>query len=268
MIKYMLHSDPQRAMLIEADGLASQIALCETDEQTKRAAVMYCLHSSIEDFPPKLISNRRRLLDCIDVEDHDNEEITHSTLFLFDDILIVAKRPNSSVGGKALAGLDTLEKSGGILPNLMSSRNQKKGSMIFKGYVNITDVSATLVGPSCSGMHLYFSTIPTFESPALDRWTKSFRSLHVVQPPRSPGLDPTVTTELRQGFLDALWEAQARARETNGRSIILGRPEETLEDKRGVTERARVYWNVYERRAYLGEPNKVSSTSRKESWFI
>jgi protein ECT2 len=132
--------------------------------------------------------------------------------------------------------------------------------MSFKGFVEITDVSATLAGPSCNGLHLYFSTMPTFDSSTLDRCSKSFRSLHVVQPPRIPGLDPIATTELRRRFLENLWEAQARIRGNHGRSIILGRPEEVMEDKKGVVERARVYWNVYERRAYLGEPCKVSLT--------
>jgi hypothetical protein len=51
MVKHMSPSDPQRAKLIEADEVASNIALCETDEQTKRATVMYSLERSIEGFP-------------------------------------------------------------------------------------------------------------------------------------------------------------------------------------------------------------------------
>jgi protein ECT2 len=125
MIKHMLPSDPQRTKLIEADAIANQIALCETDEQTRRAAVMYCLHSTIDGFPPKLISNRRHLLDSIDVEDHDNDEIAHASLFLFDDILIIAKRQNTGMSGKVLAGLDNLERSGGTLPNLLASRREE-----------------------------------------------------------------------------------------------------------------------------------------------
>jgi protein ECT2 len=43
--------DSQREKLIEADELASKIASCETDEQTKRAALMHCLERSVEGFP-------------------------------------------------------------------------------------------------------------------------------------------------------------------------------------------------------------------------
>ncbi len=41
MIKHMASNDPQRAKLIEADELASKIALAEPDEETKRAAIFY-----------------------------------------------------------------------------------------------------------------------------------------------------------------------------------------------------------------------------------
>lgn len=47
----MAESDPQRAKLAEAERLATKIAQCETDEETKRAAVMYCLKGTIDGFP-------------------------------------------------------------------------------------------------------------------------------------------------------------------------------------------------------------------------
>lgn len=46
----------------------------------------------------------------------------HCTLFLFDDNLVIVKRPgNGEKGGRALAGLDEMEKStkaGGLLLRL------------------------------------------------------------------------------------------------------------------------------------------------------
>lgn len=51
MLKYMDPSDPQRAKLIEADEAASKIAQAETDDQTRRAAVMIGLERSVDDFP-------------------------------------------------------------------------------------------------------------------------------------------------------------------------------------------------------------------------
>jgi hypothetical protein len=51
MLKYMDSSDPQRTKLIEADEAASKIAQAETDDQTRRAAVMIGLERSVDDFP-------------------------------------------------------------------------------------------------------------------------------------------------------------------------------------------------------------------------
>ncbi|CAE6496351.1 unnamed protein product [Rhizoctonia solani] len=140
MIKHMPTSNPQRALLMEADTIASRIALAETDDPTRRAAVMHCLERSVENFPPGLISSTRVLVDCIDVADGLGDSFgrgggstrgghgTHGrgarsggggsaldtlqvTLFLFDDKLMICKRnPSSSAPGRILAGLDETEK--------------------------------------------------------------------------------------------------------------------------------------------------------------
>lgn len=162
MIKLMAPHDPQRAKLLEADEIASKIAQAETDEQTKRAAIMYCLGATVEDFPPALISNSRRFVDCIDVEDVVSDTVAplassvsgpalgnlHCTLFLFDDKLMIVKRPgNGEKGGRMLSGLhdlDKLAKSGGLPMGL------KKSGMVCKGVVDITDVVITDVGGSGS----------------------------------------------------------------------------------------------------------------------
>jgi hypothetical protein len=155
----MAPDDPQRLKLAEAEEIASKIALAETDEQTKRAAIMYCLSASVDGFPPGLISNSRRFIDCIDVEDVLTDPSTsssvagagtssgsslHCTLFLFDDKLMIVKRPgNGEKGGRTLAGLDDLErltKSGGL------PLGMKKSGMSCKGVVDVTDVVATDVG--------------------------------------------------------------------------------------------------------------------------
>lgn len=157
MIKRMHPNDPQLAKLVEADEIASKIALAETDEPTKRAAVMSCLSTSIEGFPPNLISHSRRFIDCIDVEDlctdglmlgsvssTNSPDILHCSLFLFDDKLVIVKRPgNGEKGGRGLSGLNQLDRvtiTGGRPTGL------KKNTMAFKGMVDITDVVATDVG--------------------------------------------------------------------------------------------------------------------------
>jgi hypothetical protein len=155
MLKHMAPDDPQRAKIIEADEIASKIAQAETDEQTKRAAIFYCLIATIDGFPPDLFSNSRKYIDCIDVEDiltdtsmsaasaGNGATSLHCTLFLFDDKLVIVKRPNSEKGGKALSGLDGVDKvtkAGGI------PTGKKKSGMTCKGVVDITEVVATDVG--------------------------------------------------------------------------------------------------------------------------
>lgn len=164
MVKHMYHGDPQRAKILEANEIASKIALAEADDQTKHAATMYCLGASIEGFPHGLISSRRRFIDCIDVEDvlvdaspslssaasinstASGVGALHCTLFLFDDKLMIVKRQNGEKSGRSLAGLDDVEKftnGSGFPKGIM-----KKGGLSFKGVVDITDVVATDVsGP-------------------------------------------------------------------------------------------------------------------------
>jgi hypothetical protein len=158
MIKRMPPGDSQRAKLLEAVEVASKIALAEVDEETRRASVMFCLRTTIDGFPPGLISNSRRLIDYIDVEDMFLEglpstsagggsstlEPLHCTLFLFDDKLMIVKRSgNGEKSGQVLAGLDQLEqiaKGSGVPSGL------KKNGMSCKGVVDLTDVVATDVG--------------------------------------------------------------------------------------------------------------------------
>lgn len=160
MIKHMRPDDPQRAKLIEADKIASHIALAETDENTKRAEKMFCLQNTVDGFPPGLLSNSRRFIDCIDVEDvadtypggygtaGDAPSTTtlHCSLFLFDDKLMIVRRP-SDKSGKGLSGLDEIDKPAGK-GRPLSFRKLKKAQMTCKGVVDITDVVATDVGGS------------------------------------------------------------------------------------------------------------------------
>lgn len=161
----MAPDDPQRAKLVEADEIASKIALAETDEQTKRAQVMYCLSAAIDDFPPALISHARRFVDCLDVEDTFSDggfgqgppqDSLHCSLLLFDDKLLIVKRPgHGEKGARALSGLDDLDrlnKSGGRPP-------MKKSGMSSKGVVEVTDVVVTDIGGSGASIST-LSTLP------------------------------------------------------------------------------------------------------------
>ncbi|KAG2349061.1 hypothetical protein BDR05DRAFT_956431 [Suillus weaverae] len=265
MIKYMASGDPQRAKLTEADDIASKIALAETDEQTKRAAIMHCLNATVDGFPPGLISISRRFIDCIDVDDIVQDgpasastsvsslslNVLHCTLFLFDDKLMIVKRPgNGEKSGRSLAGLDDVDKLAktGGLPLRM-----KKSGLSCKGVIDLPDIVAADVGGA--DFHIYIENPPQDQS---DRWSgRSFRCLSVVFPPAPVNLDPARTTSEKDRFLENLWNAQAKYRTRSGQSVVLCADEREVESRGGRVTMARTYFNVYQRTAFLQEPKKT-----------
>ncbi|EGN93023.1 hypothetical protein SERLA73DRAFT_98341 [Serpula lacrymans var. lacrymans S7.3] len=264
MIKHMAPEDPQRAKLTEAEEIASVIALAETDEQTKRAAIMYCLSATVEGFPPALVSNSRRFIDCIDAEDvfvdtpgpsvsasSSSLSSLHCTLFLFDDKLMIVKRPGGGEkSGRALAGLDELDKltKAGGLP-----LGKKKSGMSCKGVVDLSEIVVADVGDS--DFHIYLENPPQDQS---DRWSaRSFRALSVVFPPSPVNMDPTRTTTEKSRFLENLWIAQAKYRTKTGQSVVLCADDREVESRGGRTTYARTYFNVYQRTAFLQETKKT-----------
>ncbi|KAG0709787.1 hypothetical protein DFH29DRAFT_885797 [Suillus ampliporus] len=265
MIKYMASGDPQRAKLVEADEIASKIALAETDEQTKRAAIMHCLNATVDGFPPGLISISRRFIDCIDVNDIVQDgptsasasvssialNVLHCTLFLFDDKLMIVKRPgNGEKSGRSLAGLDDvgkLAKIGGL------PLGMKKSGLSCKGVIDLPDIVAVDLGGA--DFHIYIENPPQDQS---DRWSgRSFRSLSAVFPPAPVNLDPTRTANEKERFLENLWNAQAKYRTRSGQSVVLCADEREVESRGGKVCTARTYFNVYQRTAFLQEPKKT-----------
>ncbi|KAI0307231.1 hypothetical protein B0F90DRAFT_1807884 [Multifurca ochricompacta] len=265
MIKRMPSCDPQRVKLAEAVEIASKIALAEIDEETRRASVMFCLRTTIDGFPPGLISHSRRLVDHIDVEDTFIEglpsasantgssalEPLHCTLFLFNDKLMIVKRPgNGEKSGQVLAGLDQLEKiaKGSGVPSGL-----KKNGMSCKGIIDLTDVVATDVGGA--DFHLYLEKSPQDQT---DRWSgRPFRPLSVVFPPHPPNFNPQRTETEKARFLENLWLSQANIRAHSGKSVVLRSEEREVESRGGRTTYARTYFNVYQRTPFLQEPRKT-----------
>ncbi|TRM67640.1 hypothetical protein BD626DRAFT_394072 [Schizophyllum amplum] len=263
MIKHMAPEDPQREKLIEADEIASKIAQAEADEQTKRAAVFYCLSSSIEGFPADLHSISRRYIDCIDVEDIVTDGplsasasttslgmSLNCTLFLFDDKMVIAKRPHDK-SGKALSGLDSVDKvtKGASLPA------KRRSGMSCKGVVDIADVVATDIGGA--DINMYFESPPRDQS---ERWSgRPFRALSVVHPPHPVNLDPTRTQSDKQRFLENLWLVQAKYRARAGQSVVLCSEAKEVEARGGRSVVARAYYNVYQRTAFLQEAKKTKA---------
>ena len=284
MIKRMASGDLQRAKLIEADDIASRIALAELDDETKRGQVMYTLNSTIEDFPPALISESRRFIECIDVEDSycpaggPAEDIVGAgieplkcSLFLFDDKLMIVKR-NGDKPVRTLSGLNDLNR---VIPKPASSRpiSLKKAGLQFKGIVEITDVVATDVGGSGTlavlnhsrspdpnrnfalEFHLYLENPPQDVS---DRWSgRPFRAFTVVHPPYPPNLNPERAESDKKAFLENLWTAQAKYRTKENLSIVIRSDEEEVESRGGRMTVANTFYNVYSRTDFLKERRKV-----------
>ncbi|GJJ07089.1 hypothetical protein Clacol_001288 [Clathrus columnatus] len=243
MLKFMPSDDPQRTKLMEADKIAQKIAKCEMDDHTKRAAIMHSLERSIDSFPAGLISNNRRLVDSIDVDDipvdtsmapgmstsTSNTGTLHCTLFLFDDKLMIVKRPNSSASGKTLTGLDQLDKAtktGGLLAGI------KKNGLSFKGVIDIFDVVATDVGPS--EFHLYLENPPQDQT---DRWSgRRFRSFTVAHTSSPLNYDLAGSSFEKQRFLENLWTVQAQFRSRNNRSVVLCSGEREVENRGGSAD--------------------------------
>lgn len=77
-----------------------------------------------------------------------NASILHCTLFLFDDKLVITKRPSRDVSGRKATGLDDLQKlvktGGGVA--VYDRDKEKRDKLGFRGAVDILDVIATDTG--------------------------------------------------------------------------------------------------------------------------
>jgi protein ECT2 len=176
----------------------------------------------------------------------------HCTLFLFDDRLIIVKRPNGASSGRTLARLGEIEKL--LRTNALNSL--KKSGMSCKGVVDVLDITATDAGGP--DLHVYLENPPEDQT---DRWNgRPFRSYAVVLPPSPLNLDPTVTEAAKKRFLNNLWTVQALYRVKNGRCLALKSDEHQVGSRAGQATLATAFYNIYQRTPYLGEPKKVTSS--------
>ncbi|OCF72444.1 hypothetical protein I204_06823 [Kwoniella mangroviensis CBS 8886] len=265
MIKCMSPISSQHAKLLEAIEIASGIARCDPDPQTVRATVMYHLERNIDNFPAKLFSNSRDYIDAIDVEDLPAEYPTsppavhaaatplNCTLFLFDDKLMIVKRQSGSISGRKVTGTDDIPRlvRGAAI---MDKNPIKKDKLSFRGEVDILDVIASDTGNG--DFHLFFERPPMDQS---GRWSaRPFRSYTTVHPPFSTALDPVATRRDKLRFIQNLWAAQALARtklsSKEGKNLaraLMSEHELSLEGAGEPMGRAKCYWDVWEKSAWL-----------------
>jgi hypothetical protein len=279
LVRNLPTMDPSRGRLEEAIVLASRIASCEVDDKTKRAAVHWSLARNIDGFPAGLISVHRQFIDCIDVDDFPidvlgpaamsgllspssismaspSHRTLHCTLFLFDDVIVIAKRASSSSCGRFLVGLDDLNKLADQMKTFTersssASRANQKIELGFRGLIDLPNVQAIdLGGPD---LQLCMSKAPSHATG--EKWASRLTRQYATNDASSiSGPDPALARSEKQRFLENLWRAQALLKAKDFRSHVRSCviPSSAGEDK----IRRVIYWNIYSRRSYLGEPHK------------
>lgn len=222
MLKKMSSNDPARPGLLGCIATCNRLAVCELDDHLIKAATMWGLHRSIDHFPAILVKPGRYFIDSIDVldiiPDQPNPTVLHCSLFLFNDTIVIAKKPsNGQLTGKNLAGLDdfdrlvtAMKKSKGTSSSLNSvvsgstdffskslgnhntPTKLKKGSMRFKGLVDVHDVIViNEVGHVGAGAGTEVSFDLYLDRPPQDvseRWSERPYRHYVVCPPPAPAL--------------------------------------------------------------------------------
>ncbi|CDZ96192.1 Dbl homology (DH) domain [Phaffia rhodozyma] len=283
MIKHMSLSDPQRQKLVEATDIATAVATCEKDPHTKRMMVMMALSKSVDGFPAELINNNRDYLASVDVEDLPPEFITnshaspasplgniatlHSTLYLFSDRILIAKRPSAGASGRKLTGLDDVARlwRGSVAPSQAGSSNSSSamsmssnrrsgdssdgstGKMSSKGLVGLLDLVVTDSGGGDFSVYLPYP--PVDQS---DRWSnRPFRSYTVVHPPLPYSIDPASIASDRYHFIQNVWAAQTLIRARGGKSLAFASTEEErligASEGNSAGECAKGFYNVWRR---------------------
>lgn len=195
----------------------------------------------------------------------------HCTLFLFDDKLVITKRPHRDVSGRRATGLDDVQKlvktGGGVA--VYDRDKDKRDKLGYRGAVDILDVIATDIGgggkdSSRKGLtsrlihgsefHLFLERPPVDQS---DRWSaRPLRSYTTVHPPYSFNLDPVMARKDKLRFVRNLWAAQALARTKLRRrtdAVAVPRVFKAREEIKLAT----CYWNVWERAGWLACPLKA-----------
>lgn len=279
---------PGRFALMESITVCNRVASRELNDGTKRAAVWFGLKRSIEDFPAILIKPDRTFIDSIDVLDvpitaNPAHQTLACTLFLFNDVVIIAKKPSSNaITGRALAGLDDMHR---LAAEMSKANGQgvgssyglamvskpgskpstpskvKKGSMAFRGAFDVHDIISATRSPTADAFDIFLERPPTEFS---ERWVGRPHRHYVVA---SPGLTGHQAASKAKAdcarFLENLRRAQAlvKASEFPAMHTMMtpDGPHELirLNELPPGNEVVECFWNLYDKKAYLQEVRKV-----------
>lgn len=259
-LKELSLDDPVRPTVVAAMDIASQIASLDEDEQTRRAAALFAVSQVVEGMPARFTSSGRYFIDCIDVLDtplptssigsapgHGTEYAVHTadlfcTLFLFNDQIIIAKRETNDRTGRALVGLDDINKLATDMRMQRSTSNSRspwKGrakTMKFRGAIDLGELTARDLG--ALDFSLCFDRAPSEYTS--EKWNgRALRNYRLVKPE---------TPSDKARFLRNIWQSMAQLKgQGHGyrRALCLR------------TQDLSAYWNLYDRRTYTLEARKA-----------
>ena len=220
--------------------------------------MFWSLKETIDGFPDSLVDFERRLIATIDadevIEVTDSRPTTlRCTLFLFQDKLLIAKRPSGDKQGKVHAGVDDLDRTVALYQTshlspsqasiLGSPKKLRKGVLGFRGIVDVAATAAIDLGERSSHHEfgLVFDHPPDNQS---ERWAGRPARRFVVAHTHA---SDTRLVEKR-AWLEAFTEATLRLQLRAG----------ALQARRGSITfsgsldagRARINWSLWDRQQY------------------
>lgn len=245
--------------LQDAVEMLSELCSMETDEGTKRTAEMWALMYTIEGFPQLLVAYRsRQFLGCVDADETVDSPAgsyhLRCCLLLFSDKLVIAKRPPGDKGARQLTGIDNNDSlvkqfkaaqrpqaevnllAAGT-PRKQDAGKIKKGSMGFRGALELLEVRAVDLGPAEFGL--------VFEQPPADqneRWCG--RPTRRYQIASTCGVEDRAAE--KRSWLAKVEEAQAQRRISFGAPGVR-RSLPVPASGEGEQKETVVYWTVWDR---------------------
>lgn len=208
-----------------ASSLLSDICSMEVDGATQRAAMFWSLKETIDGFPDSLVDFDRRLLATIDADEvidvTDSRPTTlRCTLFLFDDKLLITKRPSGDKQGKVHAGVDDLDRAVGLYQTshltssqasiLGSPKRLRKGVLGFRGVLGLAEVSAVDLGTQSDDEYFGF----VFDRPPenqSERWAGRPARRFVVAPTHAADTRRAEKAAWLNAYVNAVLRSQLQA---------------------------------------------------------
>ncbi|BGP13295.1 hypothetical protein JCM10213v2_001214 [Rhodosporidiobolus nylandii] len=250
-----------------AVGILTDICTMQVDEATKKAAVFWSLKETIDGFPDQMVGSDRQFVACIDADEiieivDRRPTVLRCTLFLFNDTLLIAKRPSGDEPGKSHAGLNDLSRVVDLYQtshlsssqaNLLGSpKKLRKGVLGYRGHVLLSDVVAVDLGSGSSSPSSSSSASPEFglifDNPPMDqseRWCGRPARKFVVS---ADTYAPDVRRPEKEVWLNKVSEAVLQAKLKSGARVAI-KGKRIWEDG-AASDSTEVHWAVWDRRTW------------------